>query len=200
MDAERVVQGERFSGKDWALEEVERVHYEDCAFHDVDWSEARLTGCTFVRCQFGNVRFNSAVLERTAILQSIVQRCSFFDATLSDCKLTGTQFVDCGLRPLTITGGDWGFVSLRGQNLTAAKLGGLRLRDADLTGADLTRADLSGADLTSARLTDAILRGTDLRGADLGGVQLRGVDLTDTKLDLVQAVLVATAYGAVVTA
>ncbi|WP_344933498.1 pentapeptide repeat-containing protein, partial [Actinoplanes nipponensis] len=66
----------------------------------------------------------------------------------------GSQFLDCGLRPLTIDGGDWGFVSLRGQNLTAAKLGGLRLREADFTGADLTRADLRGADLSHARLKD----------------------------------------------
>ena len=120
MDADKVVHNETFSGKDWALAEVGRVHYEDCAFHDVDWSEARLTACTFTHCRFGNVRFNAALVERTAFLQSVMQRCSFFDATLTDCKLTGTQFVDCGLRPLTIDGGDWAFVSLRGQNLTAA--------------------------------------------------------------------------------
>ena len=72
MDDERLIQNERFSGQDWALEEVERVRYEDCAFHDVDWSEARLTGCTFSYCEFGNVRFNAAVLQRCAILQSVL--------------------------------------------------------------------------------------------------------------------------------
>ena len=98
VDAEQIVHNETFSGSDWALAEVNRVHYEDCAFHDVDWSEAQLTGCTFTHCQFGNVRFNAAFLARTAILQSVLTRCSFFDATLTDCKLTGTQFldVDCG--------------------------------------------------------------------------------------------------------
>ena len=40
-----LVQNSTFSGDDWALEEVAHVRYEDCAFHDVDWSEARLTGC-----------------------------------------------------------------------------------------------------------------------------------------------------------
>ena len=128
MDVE-VVRNETFSGKDWALDEVERAHYEDCAFHDVDWSEAKLAGCTFTHCEFGNVRFNAAELTNCAITQSVLRRCSFFDATLVGCKLTGTQFLDCGLRPLTIDGGDWGFVSLRGANLTAARLGGLRLRD-----------------------------------------------------------------------
>ena len=106
----------------------------------------------------------------------MLRRCSFFDATLTGCKLTGSQFLNCGLRPLTIDGGDWGFVSLRGQNLTAAKLGGLRLREADLTGADLTRADL--------------------RGADLDGVALRDVRLDATKIDMAQAVQFATAHGA----
>ena len=74
MDADKIVHNETFSGKDWALAEVSRVHYEDCAFHDVDWSEARLTGCTFTHCQFGNVRFNAAVLERTR--DPAVDRCS----------------------------------------------------------------------------------------------------------------------------
>ncbi len=62
MESERVIRNERFSGADWALEEVDRVRYEDCVFHDVDWSEARLTGCTFTSCEFGNVRFNAAHL------------------------------------------------------------------------------------------------------------------------------------------
>ncbi len=193
-----VVAGERFSGEDWALEDVERRTYSDCAFHDVDWSEARLVGCIFTGCHFGNVRFNATVFERTAILQSTLQRCSFFDASLIDCKLTGSQFTDCGLRPITVDGGDWAFVSLPRQNLTAAKLAGLKLREADLTGADLTRVDLRGADLSAARLKDTVLKGADLRGADLSGVDLKGVNLTGAKIDLGQAGLFAASYGAVV--
>ena len=87
-----LVRGETFAGTDWVLEEVSQVRYEDCEFHDVDWSEARLTGCVFSQCAFGNVRFNAAVLDRVAILQSTLRRCSFFDATLAGCKLTGSSF------------------------------------------------------------------------------------------------------------
>ena len=112
-----VVQDATFSGEDWALAEVDRVRYEDCAFHDVDWSEARLTGCVFSHC---DVRQRPVQRGRAgqacAILHSTFRKCSFFDATLTDCKLTGTQFLDCGLRPLTVNGGDWAFVPLRGQN------------------------------------------------------------------------------------
>ena len=132
MDSERLIQNERFAGADWALDEVEHVRYEDCAFHDVDWSEARLSGCTFSYCEFGNVRFNAAVFERCAILQSVLQRCSFFDATLTDCKLTGSQFLDCGLRPLTIEGGDWAFVVLRGN----ARVSLAAQSDADMASLD----------------------------------------------------------------
>lgn len=187
---------QRIAYEDWALDEVSKVEFERCELVEVDATEASFTGCVFRNCEITGGRFNAATLTRCAFLHCLLRRCVFFDARFDDCKLTGTQFVECELRPVHITGGDWAYVSLRGQDLTGAKLSGLRLREADLSEADLRRADLTGADLGYARLHNAKLRGADLRGADLAGVPLRGLDLTDVRIDLEQAALFAAAHGA----
>ncbi len=129
--------------------------------------------------------------EDTAFLHCRFRKASLFGATLRGCKLTGSVFESSILRPLTVEGGDWSYVSLRGRSLAGMRLADVRLREADLSGADLSGADLSGADLTGVDLT-----GADLRGAVLEGVDLRGIDLTGVRLDVAQAVRLAVQYGA----
>ena len=77
-------------------------------------------------------------------------------------------------------------------------LAGQRFREADLTDADLRESDLTGADLDRARLQGEKLRGADLRGASTDAVNWRAFELTGVRLDLVQAVQVARAHGALV--
>ena len=132
--------------------------------------------CAFLRCRF----------ERT--------RLAF--AQLRGCKLIGSTFVRCDLRPLTVEGGDWSYVSLRGADLRGVSLAGVRLTEADLTDADLTGGSLAGADLYRARLRGARLGGADLRGAELDGCDVEDVDWTATRIDVAQAVLLAEARGA----
>ena len=67
MESERVIRNERFSGADWALEEVDRVRYEDCAFHDVDWSEARLTGAVLTGADLRGANLDGVALREVAI-------------------------------------------------------------------------------------------------------------------------------------
>ncbi|MGA4861926.1 pentapeptide repeat-containing protein [Streptomyces lavendulocolor] len=67
--------------------------------------------------------------------------------------------------------------TLRGADLSRARLTGL-----DLAGADLRSANLTGADLAKADLTKADLRKADLRKADLTGAKLSGARLTGAKL------------------
>jgi uncharacterized protein YjbI with pentapeptide repeats len=114
------------------------------------------------------------------------------------CKLTGSQFPGATLRPLTSTDSDWSWTSLRGVDLSGSDLSGQRFREADLTDADLRECDLTGADLDRARVQGTRLRGTDLRGAATEAWPWRGLDLTGVRLDLVQAVQVAVAHGALV--
>ena len=119
-------------------------------------------------------------------------------STWTGCKLTGSIFLRCDLRPITVEGGDWSYVSLRGADLRGVSLAGLRLAEADLSDADLSGGSLVGADLSHARLRGVKLRGADLRGAVLDGCEVDLVDWTDVRIDLAQAVLLARARGAVV--
>jgi uncharacterized protein YjbI with pentapeptide repeats len=184
-------------GVDWARRELRGERFLRCTFYDADLSEATLDGCVFVECDLSGVAFNASAHQATAFVGCRFRRTSFFDATLTGCKLSGSVFEEgCTLRPLTVDGGDWSFVSLRRQDLSGLDLTGLRLAEADLTGADLRATVLAKCDLSRAVLREARLAGADLRGADLTAVDLRVLDLTGTRIDVRHAVALAAAYGA----
>jgi uncharacterized protein YjbI with pentapeptide repeats len=134
----------------------------------------------------------------TAFLSCRFDRAKLFDTRWEGCKLTGSQFPGAELRPMTSLDCDWSWTSLRGADLSGSDLSGQRFREADLTDADLRECDLTGADLDHARLQGAKLRGADLRGASAEAVHWRALDLTGVRLDLVQAVALARAHGALV--
>jgi uncharacterized protein YjbI with pentapeptide repeats len=159
------------SGTSWEGEDFARVEW--------DWTE--LERVTFVDCRFDDA----------SLLELVTRRCVF-----ERCVLTG--FPGATLRPMTATGCDWSYASLRGVDLSGVDLSGQRLTEADLTDTDLREADLSGADLRHARLQGTLLRGADLRGAVTDGVNWRGFDPTGVRLDLGQAVQFARSHGAVV--
>lgn len=181
---------------DWYGEELRGARFLRCRFYDAMLDELTTYGCVFEDCDLSGVSLNASAHEDTAFLRCRFRRASLFGATLRRCKLTGSVFESAVLRPLTVEGGDWSYVSLRGQSLAGVRLAGVRLREADLSGADLTGADLAGADLRHVRLHEVRLQGADLRGASLEGVDLRGLDLAGVRLDLAQAVTLAGQYGA----
>ncbi|MGH3342466.1 MAG: pentapeptide repeat-containing protein [Carbonactinosporaceae bacterium] len=182
---------------DWSLRELTGARFLRCRFDDADLSEVVTHGCVFTECDFSGVRLNGSEHHSTAFLRCRFRRTSLFAAVLADCKLVGSQFVDgCVLRPLTVAGGDWSYVGLRGQDLSGLDLSGVRLREADVSEADLGRAVLCRADLSHARLHRTRLAGADLRGADVQGVRLQDLALDGVKLDIGQAAALATAYGA----
>jgi len=132
----------------------------------------------------------------TAFVGCDFRRTSVFDATLDGCKLVGSVFAECTLRTLTVTGGSWLGVTMRGANLSRLDLTGVDLREADLSMADLTLTTLARARLDHAVLRQAKLDRTDLRGASLDGVDLLTAELRRTRLDLAGAVLLAELQGA----
>ncbi len=195
-DALQERRGERLAGVDWYGEEVSDVRFVDCDFSDADLTEARTERCTFEECDFSGVRLNISRHERSAFLRCRFRRTSFFDATLAACKLSGSRFeAGCLLRPMTVDGGDWSYVVLRGQDLSGLSLRGVRLTEADLSMATLTGVDLRDALLSRAELRGAVCTDTDLRGADLSGVDLTALDLRGAHIDLAQAVALAEAHG-----
>src|SRR6266511_177251 len=111
------VTGERFAREDWYADELAGRRYVECEFHEVDLTEAVVSGSVFTDCVFGNVRFNAARITDSAFTGCAFKRCNFFDAEFVRCKLVGSTFSECSMRPLTVTRGDWSFVGLPGADL-----------------------------------------------------------------------------------
>jgi uncharacterized protein YjbI with pentapeptide repeats len=193
-------EGEDFARVDWDWTELERVTFLGCRFEEASLVELVTRRCVFEQCVLTGVSLSGSRHEGTAFLSCRFDRATLFDVAWEDCKLTGSQFPGATLRPMTATGCDWSYASLRGVDLSGVDLSGQRLTEADLTDADLRGADLSGADLRHARLQGATLRGADLRGAVTDGVDWRGFDPTGARLDLGQAVQFVRAHGALVEA
>ncbi len=154
---------------DWDDRELVGEQFLRCRFDDASLREVVTRNCVFEDCDFSGVRLSSSTHVRTAFLGCRFRRTELFNATLEECKLTGSSFLDCSLRPMSVLGGDWSYVGLRGADLRKADLRRLRLREADLGDADLRKADLRDCDLGHARLDHAQLAGADLRGADSPG-------------------------------
>jgi len=195
----QTVTGANYRGADWGGRDLAGQRFEHCDFHDADLVELETEGVVFEECDFSGARLNASSHRSTAFLRCRFRRTSLFDAQLVGCKLTGSVFEGpCTLRPLRVDGGDWSYVSLRGQDLAGLDLTGVRLQEADLSQADLRKTVLRGADLGHARFDEAKTAGSDLREATLTAVDLRSWDLTGVRLDLALAVQLAESYGAVV--
>jgi len=167
-------------------------------FVEADLIEWETAGETFEEADFSNARLNASLHTRTAFLRCVFRRTNLFDATFVQCKMTGSVFESAELRPLTVDGGDWSYVRLRGADLRGVSFRGVRLSEADLTDADLTDCDLRESDLSYATLRGATLTGADLRGANVTGVDLSELRLAGAVLDVAQAMQVARGLGAVV--
>jgi len=107
----------------------------------VDFSEADLTGATFVRNKLSQARFWSADLSK---------------ADLSFADLHGVHLGFAKLIEADLYGAD-----LRNAKLYQAKFRGADLNQAKLAGADFEGADLSGADLRNTTLNDVALSDID---------------------------------------
>src|SRR4051812_9081530 len=201
MEAEpaEMVRGKRFTREDWYARDLGAGEFVECAFVDCDLTEVTSSGATFDRCEFRGVQLNASTHERSRFTGCLFAHTSFFTATFRGCKLTGSEFVDVTLRPITVEGGDWSYVQLRGADLRGLVLAGVNLQEADLSEANLHRASLADSNLGRATLRSANVTEADLAGADLVGVDLAGLSWRGTRIDGLQAQLIAESLGAVVT-
>ncbi len=176
-----------------ALEDaiVQGCRFVRCNFRQADLRQAQLTNCLFERCDFTGARLNGAILTESACLNCRFSLANLFAAEFHECKMTGSSFEEANLGGIRIAGGDWSYTLLRFHDLRKRDLRGVRLNDADLYECDLRGSDLRDTDLTHANLVKTRLDKTDLRGAKMDGVDFRALDLKTTRLDFVQAVLLA---------
>ncbi|MGH8964916.1 MAG: pentapeptide repeat-containing protein, partial [Actinomycetes bacterium] len=112
-------------GEDWYGRDFGNDRYVDCSFVDVDLTESRSRGAVFEDCRFDNCKLNVSAHEATAFVGCDFRRSSLFGASFVGCKLTGSLFVECKLRPITVEGGQWSGVVLRGADLSGQELVGL---------------------------------------------------------------------------
>ncbi|MEU1734584.1 pentapeptide repeat-containing protein [Streptosporangium sp. NPDC020145] len=180
---------------DWDSEDLSGRVYERVAFHEVDLTESTGDGAVFVECTFRSARFNASTYTDSAFLNCTFTNSSFFDATFTRCKFVGSMFDRCTFDLLKVKGGDWSLTGLPGAPLGSASFVDVRMREADLTGARCGGATLRDVDLSGALLHSADFTRADLRGSDLSTLDPLVVRLGRARVDITQAVAIATALG-----
>jgi uncharacterized protein YjbI with pentapeptide repeats len=106
--------GEDIVDEDWYGNELTGMRFVDCRFSRVDLTEIRSRNVVFDGCRFGNCAFNASEHRESSFIACTFARSSFFSATLSGCKMSGSVFTDCDFHPITVEGGLWQGVTLRG--------------------------------------------------------------------------------------
>jgi fluoroquinolone resistance protein len=185
-----------FSGDDWTGLEVKGSQFDHCQFRGTLLTEWMTQSCIFTLCDFSGAHFNASQHTRSAFLNCQFRMANLFSTKFVECKMTGSSFEESNLDALTIQGGDWSYTHLRFHRLKGLNLRDVSFVEADLYECNLEKCDFQNADLSRAVLAHAILTHADLRGAKVDAVDWRSFDLTNVRLDLVQAVDVARAFGA----
>jgi fluoroquinolone resistance protein len=186
----------RVSGADWYGRDISGETHERVAFVDLDLTEGKNNGATFMECTFRGGQFATSVHTNAAFVNCTFVGCKFFDTTFDQCKLVGSMFDRCTFDIMKVVGGNWSLVGLPGADLRTASFAGVRMREADLTGARCQGGKLRDVDLAGALLHKADFSRCDLRGSDLSslldpdGQLLRGAIVT-----LDQAIVIAEALG-----
>jgi uncharacterized protein YjbI with pentapeptide repeats len=179
----------------WDPRTVSGSRHEAVLFMDVDLSDFEDRGASFDTCTFRGIRFNASVHIDAAFTNCTFVGCNFFDVRFTGCKLVGSTFERCAFDLLAVEGGDWSLVGLPGADLRKTRFHGVRLREADLTGARFDGASVRDTDLSGAWLRGASFHGADLRGSDLSALDPRVCDVADALIDVEQALVIAAALG-----
>ena len=99
---------------DWWGAELSGVTFTRCRFDDAGLEELVTRRCVFEQCVLTGVRMGGAKHLGSAFLSCRFDRAKLFDVVWDGCKLTGSQFPGADVRPMTSTGSDWSYASLRG--------------------------------------------------------------------------------------
>ena len=121
---------------------------------------------------------------------------SFFASNFVECKMTGSDFGDASIDCMNIKGGDWSYTCLKELDFSKMELSGISFEGADLSRCKLEKCLIDGCRFYGANLQGVSFRGSDLRGSDLTGIEVLEADFKNTKVDLEQCVVIASALGA----
>lgn len=132
----------------------------------LDLSGIDLAHRSLIGFDFHNISFTDARITGATISYSTFYLCDFEQADLSNTEAKGAIFTDCSLR----------FAQLQNARLVGANLSGAILSGANLTGADLCVANLSGANLRHTVLDKTKVWDTAFCNVDLSAVSLIDLD------------------------
>ena len=161
---------------------------EDLDLSELEFRDAVLRGCRFLRCDLSGAAFLNCRLESCDFTGCRLPGSFWRDCRLTGCKADGADFrrsrlkdtvlEQCLFRCVPFTGGRWDRLTAKECNFTDTVLSELRLSKVilekdDLTRAELFRTPLSGVDLTTCTLDGIVLSQTcaELKGARIHASQ-----------------------------
>ena len=177
-------------------EESGRLVFKECSFHAIDLTDLTLERCVFESCKFFACRMGASVFRGCRMTNCIFELCSFFDTVFDSCKLTGSVFYETDCTCFSILRGDWSFTDVRDLDFYKMKLCGVNFDHADFTGCCLDQAMFQDCNLSHIKVGNTSAVGTDFRSSAMDGVDFRGILMKKTKIDLTQAILLASCMGA----
>jgi hypothetical protein len=155
-----IVKGGNFVGKKFGGDDFTNICFEDSNFTGSRWSKSRADGVAFVNANLTGATFDRVTLRGVLFRNSILTRMDASGANLSygqldggwdpsmaglrleNAQMTGFRFV-CGTSSADGCSFDRKQISLRGANLTNAKLGSFALWDANLVDVVLNNTEIA---------------------------------------------------------
>ena len=185
-----------FSETGIAADIVEKRVFRECRFHSIDLTDRVFERCVFESCKFFACRMGASVFRRCRMTNCVFELCSLFDTVFESCKMTGSVFYETDCTCFSVIGGDWSFTDVRELDFYKMKLCDVNFDYADFTGCCLDGAVFQNCNLSHIKVGNTSAIGTDFRGSAMDGVDFRGIQMKKTKIDMAQAVLIASCMGA----
>ncbi|MEO1544441.1 MAG: pentapeptide repeat-containing protein [Pseudomonadota bacterium] len=139
----------------------------------VDFSGANLSMATLEGIDAQGANFESADLTGANLAYSILNGALLANSKLDKVNLTGG---------VNAVGADFSISSMRGADLTGAKLFGADFRSSEMQGAVLNYVSLQGGILEGAKLEAVSLQRAQLWGANLSRADMTGSDLRGARV------------------
>ena len=155
----------------------ETTLHEDKTFTSVDYTDKKLRGREFLRCEFVNCDFSNSDLGDNDFADCHFKNCNF-----SLAKVSGTGFSDVKFTGCKVLGIDFSksskflfsfsfehchldYSTFFGRKLKKTKFIECSLKETDFEEADLTASVFHNCDLTGATFIKSVLEKTDFRTA-----------------------------------
>ena len=110
------------ASEDWYADDLGAARFIECTFTDVDFSEATTSrrGVRAAACSPAAASTPRSTSRRpSSPASSGAATSSTRRSRAASCQ--GSSFAECTLRPITVVGGQWGGVTIRGGNLCQAR-------------------------------------------------------------------------------